>query len=75
MVKKLIAAFVLMFSIVFVKETKTFEEIKKVVVDQPKTEIIITGDIMLGRSVMSTSLSKKDFKYPFFENSGYFKNS
>ena len=30
-----------------------------------ETKIIIVGDIMLGRSVMSTSFSKKDFNYPF----------
>ena len=30
-----------------------------------ETEIIFTGDIMLGRSVMSTSLSRKNINYPF----------
>lgn len=30
-----------------------------------ETEIILTGDIMLGRSVMSTSLSRKNVNYPF----------
>jgi len=31
----------------------------------PETTIILTGDIMLGRSVMQTSLSKSDPNYPF----------
>jgi len=75
MVKKIIAALILMFLIVFIKETKTFEEIKKVVTDQPKTEIIITGDIMLGRSVMSKSLAKKDFKYPFLRTADILKTA
>lgn len=30
-----------------------------------ETEIILTGDIMLGRSVMATSLSRKNVNYPF----------
>jgi poly-gamma-glutamate synthesis protein (capsule biosynthesis protein) len=40
-----------------------------------KTEIIITGDIMLGRSVMSTSLAKKDFNYPFLKTADVLKGA
>lgn len=32
---------------------------------EPETTIILTGDIMLGRSVMKTSLAKSDPNYPF----------
>lgn len=32
---------------------------------KPNTTIILTGDIMLGRSVMKTSLAKNDPNYPF----------
>lgn len=34
-------------------------------IPNPKTTIILTGDIMLGRSVMKTSLFKNDPNYPF----------
>lgn len=35
--------------------------------ENPKTEIIVTGDIMLGRTVMTTSQDKGDPHYPFTE--------
>ena len=41
-------------------------ELKTGIINLDKeTEIIFTGDIMLGRSVMATSLSRKNVNYPF----------
>jgi len=40
-----------------------------------KTTIIITGDIMLGRSVMSKSVSLKDFNYPFLQTAEVLKSA
>lgn len=34
---------------------------------KPQTKIILGGDVMLGRSVMATSLDKSDTKYPFLK--------
>lgn len=61
-------------------ENKVVSEIKKVIgfgelLSNQKTEIIITGDVMLGRSVMATSLTKKDFNYPFLWVAEVLKNA
>lgn len=46
---------------------KNIEEIKDKVIEEPKIEIIVTGDVMLGRSVMIKCLNLKDFNYPFLK--------
>lgn len=40
---------------------------KQETIEEPNIEIIVTGDIMLGRSVMSKCLNLKDFNYPFLK--------
>lgn len=52
------------------KETReaslpTFDLLKTIGVKKTPTTILLTGDIMLGRSVMQTSLSKNKPNYPF----------
>lgn len=46
---------------------KNMEEIKNKVIEEPKIEILMTGDIMLGRSVMSRCLKLNDYNYPFLK--------
>lgn len=43
--------------------------------EEPKTTIILTGDIMLGRSVMNESLKNNNPKYPFLLVSDLLKNA
>ena len=50
-----------------IKEPVIWTNIKKEKIEEPTTEIIFVGDIMLGRSVMSKSLSFNDYNYPFLK--------
>jgi len=77
MLKKLVlslilAVFILGITLLIPKSTNdpplnmgfpTFNFLKNTM--KPETSIILTGDIMLGRSVMKESLSKNDPTYPF----------
>lgn len=40
-----------------------------------ETTLILGGDVMLGRTVMTTSLDKNDVNYPFANISSYLKNA
>lgn len=35
--------------------------------ENPRTTVLLGGDVMLGRTVMTTSLDKNDFNYPFLQ--------
>lgn len=48
---------------------------KKEIIEEPTTEIIFAGDIMLGRSVMSKCLSLNDYNYPFLKTADVLKKA
>lgn len=52
-----------------------FSFVRSIKLPEPETTIILTGDIMLGRSVMGTSLSKHDPSYPFRKVSAVLKKA
>lgn len=61
-----IIIFVFVFYTLFFRESNNLQNYSKISpVKNPETIIILTGDIMLGRSVMKTSLMKNDSIYPF----------
>lgn len=58
--------FVFIFYTLFFRESDNLQNYSKISpAKNPETTIILTGDIMLGRSVMKTSLMKNDPIYPF----------
>lgn len=90
MFKKVIVLLILAIMLVFAFDLFSFKNLKNLQsytklpsfqltnfdrLSSPETTIILTGDIMLGRSVMSVSMAKNDPNYPFEKVVDTLKNS